>query len=368
MQILRRVLDTACVHALASPCLAMLVDLLWLCGGLALLLLAGEALVRGASGLALLARIAPAIVGLTVVAAGTSAPELVVSVRAALAGSAGLALGNVVGSNIVNSSAVLGLTLLLCPITVSRATLRFEWRVMFATSVALAACAYDGTLSRSNGLTLLGGLVLFGAILGVKRRGQVAGLTRVATRTDATTSPCLVDPALATPTKTHAREHVDTASFGRTGRAALVLNSTAVLLGIVGLSVGAEWLVRGAVNLTRNFGVSDTLIGLTIVAGGTSAPELFTSVIAARKGQGALALTNVLGSNIFNILGILGTTASITSLSLPTELLTRDLPWMIALSFVLLPMCLFGRTLGRPQGTLLLLAYAAYGALLWSGS
>ncbi len=337
----------------------MFIDALWLGGGLALLLAGGEALVRGASGLALVARISPAIIGLTVVAAGTSTPELVVSVRAALAGSAGLALGNVVGSNIVNISAILGLTLLIRPMTLGRDTLRFEWPMMFAASAALIVLAFDGSLSRGNGLALLVGLALFGALAALRRRGQAVPPTQTMTPSGAAPT-ALEDRPLRTPAVAQAFEPVETASLGRTGGLAIIFNSSAVLLGVLGLSLGAELLVKGAVGLTHNFGISDTVIGLTIVAGGTSAPELFTSIIAARKGQGALALTNLLGSNIFNIFAIAGATATIAPLRLPPEILMRDLPWMLALTIALLPMCLLARKLGRLHGIALGLGYIAY--------
>jgi len=254
-------------------------------GGLLLLVLGGEALVRGASGLALLGRMSPAVVGLTVVAAGTSMPELVVSLQAALEGSAGIAVGNVVGSNIFNVAAILGLAALVRPLTIRGNTVRLEWPVMMLAAFQLHLLARDGTVDRLEGGFLFAALIAFTAYATwIGRRGTAQ-----------------IEQAEFA--------GVATASLGRTGRAAWWSNGTAVVLGVILLALGSRALVDGAVDVASSLGVSDAVIGLTIVAAGTSTPELVTSLVAAWRGSDDIAVANIVGSNVFNVLGIVGTTA-----------------------------------------------------------
>lgn len=309
--------------------------------GLALLVAGGEALVRGASGVALLARVTPAVVGLTIVAAGTSMPEMVVSVQSAIEESPGLAIGNVVGSNLFNLGLILGLTALLVPLRILGNSVKLEWPVMMLASFQLLLLVRDGQLDRLEGAFFVTGVIAF-----------VSYAVWIARRNTGPEETMELDESLTT------------ASFGRTGGAAIALNVVAILVGAGLLAGGSTALVHGAVNIASALGVSETLIGLTIVSVGTSAPELATSLVAARRGRDDVAVANVIGSNIFNILGIAGVTAVIHPLPVPAEIVTRDVWWMLAITAALLPMMAPRLRLSRVSGAILLAAYLAYAGLL----
>lgn len=309
--------------------------------GLALLVAGGEALVRGASGVALLARVTPAVVGLTIVAAGTSMPEMVVSVQSAIEESPGLAIGNVVGSNLFNLGLILGLTALLVPLRILGNSVKLEWPVMMLASFQLLLLVRDGQLDRLEGAFFVTGVIAF-----------VSYAVWIARRNTGLEETKELDESLTT------------ASFGRTGGAAIALNVVAILVGAGLLAGGSTALVHGAVNIASALGVSETLIGLTIVSVGTSAPELATSLVAARRGRDDVAVANVIGSNIFNILGIAGVTAVIHPLPVPAEIVTRDVWWMLAITAALLPMMAPRLRLSRVSGAILLAAYLAYAGLL----
>ena len=318
----------------------MIIDSLLVLGGLALLVAGGEALVRGASGVALIARVTPAIIGLTIVAAGTSMPELVVSTQAAIEGSPGLAIGNVVGSNIFNIGAILGLTALVSPLRISGNTVRLEWPVMMLAGILLHLLARDAWVDRLEGGFLLTAMVTFMAYaVWIGRRAS-------------------------DPTEQAQFAQLATASFGRSGRAALLFNLVSVILGIGLLAGGSTALVRGAVGVASGLGVSDTVVGLTIVAAGTSTPELITSLMAARRGQDDIAVGNVVGSNIFNVLGILGATALVHPVPVPPEILARDNWWMMGASLLLFPLMKSGMRINRFEGAVLLLGFMIYILLL----
>jgi cation:H+ antiporter len=318
----------------------MVLDGLLVVVGLALLVVGGEALVRGASGIALLARVTPTVVGLTIVAAGTSMPELVVSIQAALANSPGLAMGNAVGSNLFNIGAIVGLAALIRPLRIQGNTVRLEWPVMMLAAVQLHMLARDGTVDRLEGGFLLAGMIAFiSFVVGVGRR-------------EASTAEQQDYAAVAT------------ASFGRVGTAALGLNLLAILLGVGLLAAGSTALVSGATGLARGLGVSDTVIGLTIVAAGTSTPELVTSLMAVRRGQDDIAVANVVGSNIFNVLGIVGATALVRSVPVPAEILARDDLWMIGASLLLFPLMKSDMRIHRGEGAVLLGGFCLYTGLL----
>jgi cation:H+ antiporter len=318
----------------------MLLDWVFVALGLVLLVGGGEALVRGASGIALLARVTPAVIGLTIVAAGTSMPELVVSTQAALAGSPGLAVGNVVGSNIFNIGAILGLTALIGPLRIEGNTVRLEWPVMMLAAFQLHLLARDGHVDRLEGGALLAAMVAFvGYAVWVGRRATA-------------------------PVEQEEFAVVATASFGRTGKAAASFNILAVVVGVGLLAAGSTALVEGAIGIASSFGVSETIIGLTIVAAGTSTPELVTSLVAARRGQDDIAVGNVIGSNIFNVLGILGMTALIHPLEVPAEIIERDNWWMLGASLLLFPLMKTGMRVNRAEGALLLAVFIAYMAIL----
>lgn len=320
---------------------SMLMDWFRVVAGLLLLVGGGEALVRGASGIALLARVTPAVIGLTIVAAGTSMPELVVSTQAALHGSPGLSFGNAIGSNIFNIGLILGLTAVVRPLRILGNTVRLEWPVMLLSSFQLYLLARDGSVDRLEGTFLFAGLISFIAYavwLGRKGTTEMEAAEFAAT------------PA--------------TASFGQHGRRATILNSLSVAAGVGLLGGGSTFLVTGAANLASALGVSDTVIGLTVVAAGTSAPELITSLMAARRGQDDIAVGNVVGSNIFNMLGILGITALIHPLPVPPEILQRDSLWMLGGSLLLFPFMRTGMRVNRLEGLCLLGGFVTYMTLL----
>lgn len=322
----------------------MLLDWIFVVVGFALLVGGGEALVRGASGLALLARITPAVVGLTVVAAGTSMPEMVVSVQAAFRGNPGLSMGNVVGSNIFNIAAILGVTALIRPLRIHGNTVRLEWPVMILASLQLLLLARDGTVDRLEGGFFLVGLIAFTAYaVWIGRQSSTAA-------------------------EKEEFEDMVTASFGRTGGVAVAFNAGAILGGAALLALGSSALVRGAVAIASSLGVSDTLIGLTIVAAGTSTPELVTSVVAAWRGKDDIAVANIVGSNIFNVLGIAGVTAAIVPLPVPADILARDMWWMLGFSLLLFPLMRSGMRISRIEGAVLFGGFVTYMALLISGA
>lgn len=303
----------------------MIVDILLVLGGLALLVLGGDLLVKGAVNLALRLGITPLVVGLTVVAFGTSAPELLVSLSAALGGSSGIALGNVVGSNIANVLVILGFTALVSVVTTKGHDLRESWAMMMGASVLLIGLAATGRIG------MWGGIVLLLALVAVLWRQLSTGR---------------VDDG----------DEIEGAEPGARGlRIALWLGG-----GLVALPLGANLLVNGATQIAQDFGISDTVIGLTLVAVGTSLPELAASVAAALKGRADMALGNVVGSNIFNILAILGITSIVTPLPIPPEMLRLDLWVMLATSALLAPFLFKGIALTRPVGGAFLAGYAAY--------
>lgn len=312
-------------------------DILYVLGGLAGLVIGGDLLVRGAVALARGFGVSPLIIGLTLVGFGTSTPELLTSLQAALAGSPGIAVGNVVGSNIGNILLILGLAAVIAPVAVAPEALRRDGVVMMGATLACVALALAGTVGRGAGALLLAALVayLLLTVLIERRRQSAAALMY------AHEAGILPEVPLAT------------------GRAALIL-----LAGLAATLVGAKFLVAGAIELAGRLGMSEAVIGLTIVAIGTSMPELVTSVIAARKGQGDVAFGNVVGSNIFNILGILGVTALVRPLDVPTGIAGFDAWVLLAASAVMLVFARTGWRVGRREGAVMMLAYAAYVAVL----
>jgi cation:H+ antiporter len=307
----------------------MMFDLFLVALGLIALLLGGEGLVRGAVSVARRAGLSPLVIGLTLVGFGTSAPELMTSLVAALDGLPGIALGNVVGSNIANVFLILGAAALIAPVAAG-AMLGRDGYVMVAATGLTIAFILTGTVGFWAGLVCLAALAVY--LVYTLYAGGDMDL-------DGDNPP---DP--------------------------LWQGFAFFLAGLVGVVLGANWLVEGASNIARVLGVSEAVIGLTIVAVGTSLPELVTSVMAARKGHGEIALGNVIGSNIFNVLGILGITAMVTPLSVPPEMMGVTL-WVFAAS-ALVPLLLvyaFGM-LGRVSGAMLVAVYAAYTVYLIVGA
>lgn len=306
--------------------------------GLVLLTAGADVLVKGAASLAAGLGISPLIIGLTVVAFGTSAPELSVSVSSAWSGQADIALGNVVGSNICNVLLILGLAALAAPLVVQPQLVRFDVPVMIACGVLLLLVSLDGVISRLDGLLLSAGLVAYVLALLFKSRN---------------------DKALADSMR-------DEAGLDAGAGARPLRNLVLVVAGLAMLVVGAGWLVDGAVMLARGLGVSELVIGLTIVAVGTSLPELATSVMASIRGQRDIAIGNVVGSNIFNILCVLGLSSLVSpaGIRVAPEALAFDIPVMLAVSVFCLPLFWLGYRISRLRGALLLAAYAAYVSLL----
>jgi len=308
-------------------------DILLVVAGLAGLVLGGEALVRGAVSLARGAGISPAVIGLTLVGFGTSSPELLTSLQAAVAGSAGIAIGNVVGSNTGNSLLIVGVAAMLAPIAVAPAVLRRDGLVMVAATLACLGAVLLAQIGRAVGVAFLAGMFVY-LVATIRAERRHASPAATMYQHEAETIP---GPA------------------GGTGRSLLAL-----LGGLALTLLGARFLVEGAVSLAETLGMSEAVIGLTIVAVGTSMPELVTSVIAARKGHGDVALGNIVGSNIFNILGILGVTAVIVPLPVPPEIAAFDIWVMLAATLLLMLFARTGWRIGRREGTLLLIAYAVY--------
>jgi len=308
---------------------------LMLVGGLAALIGGAQLLVRGASKLALGFGISPLVVGLTVVAFGTSAPELAVSVQSAWSGQVDLAMGNVVGSNIFNVLFILGASALLAPLVVSAQIIRQEVPIMIGASLWLLAVTLDGSLGRGEGLLSVAGLAAYTTFLVIQSRR----------------APGLADgpPDLA-------------GGWDARLPGQLLLVAGGLLL----LVAGSNWLVEAAVFLARQFGVSELVIGLTIIAAGTSLPEVATSLLATLRGERDIAVGNVIGSCIFNVLGVLGVSALAAPVSLPVApaLAAFDLPIMLAVAIACLPIFFTGQRIARWEGGVFLGYYLAYTAFL----
>jgi cation:H+ antiporter len=314
----------------------MVTSVLFVFGGIVCLAVGAEGLVRGASSLARRVGLSPLLIGLTVVAYGTSAPELVVSVQAALEGAPDLALGNVVGSNISNVGLILGITALLYPIRGDAQAVRLDIPIMIGVSALLLGLLGDGMIGRLNGVVLVLGAIGYTVI-------------RVWGSWDESTP--------------EVRESFDEAVPDRRGW------GWEALLGAGGLALlvlGARLLVHGAVTIAETVGLSTAVIGLTVVAVGTSLPELATSVVAALRGHANLALGNVVGSNIVNVLGILGVTACVQPID-ATGLTWVDGGVMLGMALLTLPFLWTGLEFSRWEGGVLLAAYGGYLAFLVRG-
>ncbi|MGD9935723.1 MAG: calcium/sodium antiporter, partial [Dehalococcoidia bacterium] len=315
-----------------------------LAGGLVLLVAGGEFLVRGASRLAVIAGISPLVVGLTVVAAGTSSPELAVSVQASLGGNPDVSMGNVVGSNIFNTLGILGLCAIAAPLVVRSKVVRIDIPIMIAASVILALLTvFDGSLDWYDGLLLLVAFVSYVVWTVLQGRRETQDV----------------------------RAEFGAEFDGRIPRSPFFLARNVLLLltGLGVLVLGARLLVDSGVELASSLGVSDAVVGLTIIAIGTSLPEVATSVIATIRNERDIAVGNVVGSNIFNILGILGVASAIApvggdaALQVKDTIARFDMPVMVATAIVCLPM-LFKGHLVRWEGIAFLGAYATYVAFL----
>jgi cation:H+ antiporter len=298
-----------------------------------LLVAGGELLVRGASRLALAFGISPLVVGLTVVAFGTGSPELAVSVQSAWSGQTDIALGNVVGSNIFNVLLILGASALITPLVVARQLVWQEVPLMIGASLLLFGLALDGTIGRGEALLLV--LLLAGYTVFLIRQSRAAGQAEAAAAAD---------------------------GAGGGWRNHWLVQAALIGAGLGLLVQGSQWLVDAAITFARHLGVSELVIGLTIVAAGTSMPEVATSIMAALRGERDIAVGNVVGSNIFNILGVLGVSGVVApaGLGVSSSLLSFDLPVMIAVAVACLPVFFTGHLIARWEGLLFLGYYAAY--------
>jgi cation:H+ antiporter len=320
----------------------MIINMLMFVGGLILLVIGANTLVRGASKLAMSFGISPLVVGLTIVALGTSAPEFAVSVGAVLDGKTDIAIGNVVGSNIFNVLFILGLSALIAPLVVNIQLIRQEVPIMLGASLLLLALTRDGKLSFLDGGFLFALLVVYTVFLvGQSRRETQATKDEFAEE---------IQPAEAGAWDSHWAAQIGL-----------------IVAGLVALVFGSDYLVQASVSFARTLGVSDLIIGLTIVAAGTSMPEVATSLAAALKGERDIAVGNVVGSNTFNILGCLGLSGLVSGdlgLVMPPSLLAFDVWVMLAVNLACLPVFMTGREIARWEGGVFLGYYVAYVAYL----
>ncbi|RKQ73741.1 calcium/sodium antiporter [Oceanibaculum indicum] len=317
----------------------MLLDFGMVAAGLLLLFLGGEGLVRGSVAIATRLGISKLVVGMVIVGFGTSAPELVVSLQAALAGSPDIALGNVVGSNIANILLILGIAALLSPLGNSDGGIRREALVMLLAATALVAALWYGEITRLIGFALLAGLALHLALAFLKERKSREDIAEGAAYE-------------------HEADEVSDVPLK------LPIAIIATLAGLGLLVAGAELMVEGATAIARDFGVSEAVIGLTIVAVGTSLPELATAIVAAIRRHSDVVLANIVGSNIFNVLAILGITATIAPIGVSERFLLIDGPIMLAITLLAFVVLLRARTVGRVIGSGFLVLYTGYIGML----
>ncbi|MGB3834391.1 MAG: calcium/sodium antiporter [Mesorhizobium sp.] len=311
--------------------------LAWCFLGLVALVAGAEMVVRGGSRLAGLIGIPPILIGLTIVAVGTSTPELAVGIEAALHGNGSLAVGNIAGTNTFNILFILGLSALLMPLSLEMRTLRFDLPVMTVAALALLAMAWNGVLTRVEGALLVAGGILYtGAIIRWARRESRAVIAEFS------------------------REYPVPPPNGGLRKAGPSLSL--LVAGIVVIVIGADWLVGGAVDLARMIGVSDAFIGLTVVAIGTSSPELVTTVVSTLRQERDIAVGNLIGSSVYNILFILGMTAMAPAGGIVVEpaLIHVDIPVMSAAAIACIPVFLSGRRVSRAEGGAFVVAYLAY--------
>ena len=309
----------------------MLIDISLIVIGLILLIAGGEFLVKGAVGISVKAKLSKLVIGMTVVSFGTSTPELLVSLQSALEGLPEIAIGNVIGSNIANLALVLGVTVLIFPMPVARNTIKYDWPMMVLASLLSFVFAYDLNIQRWEGLILFLLLVIFVTFIIMKsRKSQVVEMDEI---------PGIED---------------------LTQKISAWKNILYLLIGLLGLYFGSNWLISGAKSLALEVGLSNHVIGITIVAFGTSVPELATSVVAAYKKETDISVGNLIGSNIFNILGVLGLTAIVKPIGVEENVLSWDILWMIGFALLLLPMMVFKRKVGRFSGFILLGLYIFY--------
>lgn len=310
----------------------MLLNVGLILAGFVVLVFGADWLVKGASRMALSLGMTPLVVGLTVVAFGTSAPELAVSVASAWSGQADLAVGNVVGSNIANILLILGISALVAPLVVNQQLVRLDVPIMLGATVLFYVLSLDGRINLWDSILLAGGIIAYVAFLIRESRREKSAMVLA--------------------------EYEEAVESGGT----LTGDILWMVAGLVGLVAGAQLLVEGAVSLARHFGVSELMIGLTVLAIGTSLPELATSVVAAMRGERDIAVGNVVGSNIFNLLSVLGFTGLVSLGQLPVApaALALDIPVMLGVALLCVPIFRSGFVVTRSNGLLFILCYIAY--------
>jgi cation:H+ antiporter len=309
----------------------MLLSILILLIGLGILILGGDFLVKGASSIALRLKLSPLVVGLTVVAFGTSVPELLISIKSALAGSPDLAMGNVIGSNICNLALILGISAIISPIYVQKNSLTIDWPMTMGSSLLLYLMVREGYIESHEGILFVCILIVYLFFIIRKSRKDMKIASELEQEFDLP--------------KTH---HT------------FLKDLTYIILGSAGLFFGAEWFVGSAQDFATLLGIEERVIGITVLAIGTSLPELITASVASFKKETDLALGNLMGSNIFNILSILGLTSIIKEIRVSDVILNTDIIWMLGVTLVVLPLMLTRRRIGRADGTILLLIYIYY--------
>ena len=299
--------------------------------GLIILIVGGDYLVRGSSSIALRLHLSPLVVGLTIVAFGTSAPELVISIQSAIKGSPDITMGNVVGSNICNLALVLGLTAVINPVKAQPNSIKVDWPVTMGSSILLYYMVREEYLKAMEGLIMLIFLsfYLFFTIKQSRKENMAIKLEEKSDIPDAPSKQIWKDIVF-------------------------------ILIGCVGLYYGSEWFVGSAKALALSLGVEERVVGLTIVAFGTSLPEMVTAAVASYKGQTDLALGNLMGSNVFNILSILGITSIIKTIHVHDAIMHKDMIWMLLITLMILPLMIIRREVGRVDGIILLTVYSIY--------
>jgi len=312
-------------------------DYFWLILGLATLVVGGEFLVRGAVGIAKKAQISTLVIGMTVISFGTSAPELFVSIDSAFEGNPDIAIGNVVGSNIANIALVLGLTVLIFPIVVDRNSKVVDWPMMMLATVLFWLFSMDYMIEWWEGAILFGILLVFTYLLIRNSRRQ---------------------------TKRAKAEAIEEDEEIANVKDKIGLSILLTIIGLVGLYFGAEWLINGAVGIAESFQMEKRIIAITVVAFGTSVPELVTSAVAAFKKETDISVGNLIGSNIFNIMAVIGVTGMVHPIAVDEKIFNVDFWWMIGIAVALLPMMIIGKKIGRFKGALLLGTYIVYISIL----
>jgi cation:H+ antiporter len=314
-------------------------DYFWLILGFIVLIIGGDFLVKGSVGIATKIQISKLVIGMTVVSFGTSSPELLVSMGAALEGGekSFMSIGNVIGSNIANIALVLGITALIHPIKVKKESLLQDWPVMFLSTLLFVVFMRffddaDYKINRWEGCVLFVFIILFTVYMVLKSRKETKNLVRISKNKELTNSSLF--------------------SFWK--------NMLFLIVGCLGLVFGSKWLLEAATNIASDAGVSPFVIGVTVLAFGTSVPELAASSIAAYRKQTDIAIGNLIGSNIFNILCVVGLTGSVAAMPLKRNVLDFDAWWILGISFLVFPLMLFGKSINRWKGILLLLTYFAY--------